>query len=227
MQAGTFMMGSPADETGRLDDELQHQVTLKSYKISKYEVTFDQYDAFCNATDREKPDDKGWGRGKRPVINVTWEDAVAFAKWMDCRLPTEAEWEYACRATTTTAFNSGDCLGAKQGNFNGGQEYGKCPKSVVSSKTMEVGSYAPNNRGIYDMHGNVWEWCSDWYGPYEKFSQKNPKGPEFGEYKVYRGGSWSTVAQICRSACRGNMSPKNAGDDVGFRIVTTDFDRMN
>ena len=220
---GTYKMGSPEDEAGRNADEQQHNVTLKSFRISKYEITFEQYDAFCDATKRNKPDDNGWGRGKRPVVGVTWDDAKAFAKWMDCRLPTEAEWEYACRAGSTTAFSTGSCISRKQANFNGIEIYNNCAKGETSDMTKEAGSYASNKFMIYDMHGNVWEWCSDWYGPYEKFSQSDPKGPDFGEEKVYRGGSWSNVAVLCRSACRGHMSPKNSSNDVGFRIVTRKY----
>lgn len=220
---GTFTMGSPENEAGRISDELQHDVILKSFRISKYEITFEQYDAFCDATKRKKPDDNGWGRGKRPVVNVTWNDANAFAKWMDCRLPTEAEWEYACRAGSATAFSTGACISTKQANFNGTIGYNDCAKGETSTMTKEAGSFAPNKFMIYDMHGNVWEWCSDWYGPYEKFSQKNPKGPDFGDEKVYRGGSWSNVSSICRSACRGHMSPEMSSNDVGFRIVTRKY----
>ena len=204
--AGTFTMGSPQSEWGEWDNETQHQVTLSAFKISKYQITFEQYDMFCEATGREKPKDTCvWGRGKRPVINVSWDDAAAFAEWMGCRLPTEAEWEYACRAGTTTPFNTGDSITTSQAHFN-------------NLQTMPVGSFAPNEWGLYDMHGNVWEWCSDWYGPYSSGSQTNPKGPSSGSFRINRGGSWGLDESFCRSAIRG-MSPGGPSDEIGIRLV--------
>jgi len=216
--AGTFTMGSPSSEVSREGDEIQHQVTLSAFKMSKYEVTFEQYDAFCNATGRSKPSDEGWGRGKRPVIKVSWDDATAFADWMGCRLPTEAEWEYACRAGTTTPFYIGNCLSTSQANYNGSSPYSDCSEGEYRGKTLPVGSFAANAWGLHDMHGNVWECCSDWYGAYPSGAQTNPKGVSSGSYRVYRGGSWRRPANRCRAAYR--IITTLLLDEVGFRLVS-------
>ena len=220
--AGTFTMGSPTSEVDRRDDETQHQVTLSAFKMSKYEVTFEQYDLFCEATGRSKPDDHGWGRGKRPVINVSWADAVAFAEWMGCRLPTEAEWEYAARAGTTTPFNTGNNLTTAQANYNGNKPYNNNEKGENRGKTMPVGSFAPNAWGLYDMHGNLWEWTSDWYGDYSTSAQKNPQGPSSGTLRTRRGGSWHGEAYRCRSAFRRHDTrPETRNTSLGFRVASS------
>lgn len=134
----------------------------RGYLMQVYPTTFDEFGPFCHATGRDLPDDAGWGRGRRPVINVSWFDAVAFAEWLTeqhptlkFRLPTEDEWQYCCAAGTTTAYNTGDTITHEQANF--GNHVGK---------TTEVGSYPPNAWGLYDMHGNVWEWtASPWSTP--------------------------------------------------------------
>lgn len=218
--AGTFTMGSPESEVGRGKDETQHQVTLSAFKMSKYEVTFEQYDLFCDATGRSKPDDEGWGRDNRPVINVSWNDATAFAKWMGCRLPTEAEREYACRAGTTTPFSTGNNLTTSQANYNGKYPYNNNAKGEYREKTMPVGSFAANAYGLFDMHGNVWEWCSDWYGDYSTSAQTNPTGPSSGSDRVRRGGGWITFARDCRSASRFNYSPDSRNSYIGIRLVS-------
>ncbi len=218
--AGTFTMGSPTSEVARYDDETQHQVTLSAFKMSKYEVTFEQYDLFCDATGRSKPDDNGWGRGNRPVMNVSWEDATAFAEWMGCRLPTEAEWEYAARAGTTTPFSTGNNLTTSQANYDGNYPYNGNAKGEYRQKTLPVGSFAANEYGLFDMHGNVSEWCSDWYGDYSTSAQINPKGASSGSYRVLRGGGWFIYANYCRSAHRDCFAPDFRHCGVGFRLVS-------
>jgi sulfatase modifying factor 1 len=218
--AGTFTMGSPTSEVDRGSDETQHQVTLSAFKMSKYEVTFEQYDLFCDATGRSKPSDEGWGRGNRPVINVSWDDATAFADWLGCRLPTEAEWEYAARAGTTTPFSTGNNLTTSQANYDGNYPYNNNAKGEHRGKTLPVGSFSPNAWGLYDMHGNVWEWCSDWYGAYSTSAQTNPKGASSGSFRVIRGGSWGNDANYCRAARRYISPPDSRGNRVGFRLVS-------
>ena len=216
---GTFTMGSPKSEYYHQDNEIQHQVFLSSFKMSKNEITFAQYDLFCEKTGREKPGDSGWGRGNRPVINVSWEDATAFANWMGCSLPTEAEWEYACRADSKTLFNTGENLTTNQANYDGNYPYNNNPKGNNLQKTMPVGSYHSNPWGLNDMHGNVCEWCSDWFGDYSSSSQTNPTGASSGSYRVFRGGSWLDYAEECRSENRSTAIPSVQSTFLGFRIV--------
>lgn len=217
--SGSFEMGSPLTEIGRYENESLHDVVMNGFKMSKYEVTFEQYDAFCDATGRKKSNDEGWGRGKRPVINITWDDAKAFADWMGCRLPTESEWEYACRAGSTTIFNIGDSLPTTDANYDGNFPYYNTPKGTFHSKSMPVGSYPANKWGLHDMHGNVWEWCSDWFGEYPAAELKNPKGPRNGEYRIIRGGSWFYKGNDCRSAMRFSSSPIYSSNYIGIRLV--------
>lgn len=218
--AGNFIMGSPVGEEGRKSNEIQHKVSLNAFKLSKFEVTFEQYDLFCEAAGMEKPADEGWGRGKRPVIHVSWEDAKAFATWLECRLPTEAEWEYACRAGSTTPFSTGNNLTTAQANFDGNYPYGNSPKGEFRASTLPVGSFAPNAWGLYDMHGNVWEWCHDWYDESSSADQKNPKGPDSGTFRVFRGGGWRNYAQLCRSAFRYRYFPDYRHYNIGFRLAS-------
>ena len=206
--AGTFLMGSPDAEPDRNEDERQHDVRVSSFRMSRYPVTYAQYDAFCSATARPLPDDQGWGREDRPVINVNWFDAAAFAEWAGVRLPTEAEWEYACRAGTTTPFHTGLSLHSDLANFDAND-----PAYPFIGKTLPVGSFPPNAWGLYDMHGSVWEWCQDWYGDYINSI------PADGIFRVMRGGSWLKVAAEFRSARRDRSGAEFRYDNVGFRVV--------
>jgi len=210
--AGEFMMGL---DSGDSDERPFHKVYLDTYYIDKYEVTFEQYDKFCEATDRGKPGDNDWGRGNMPVINVTWNDAVAYAEWAGKRLPTEAEWEKACRAGSTGKYCFGDSE-SELGDY--AWYYGNS-----GNKTHPVGQKKPNKWRIYDMHGNVWEWCSDWYKKnyYKNSPYKNPKGPDSGSVHVLRSGGCFTYANTCHSAFRGWSSPVNSGILGGFRCAAS------
>jgi len=200
-------------------DELPvHTVYLDTYYISKYEVTFEQYDEFCDATGRTKPSDEGWGRGDRPVIHVNWNDAKAFCDWMsgetgeNIHLPTEAQWEKAARGTDQRRYPWG----------NGSPDNSLANYANNLGKTLPVGSYPEgvSPYGIHDMAGNVWEWCSDWYD-YDYYSSSptnNPQGPSSRPYHVRRGGSWSNLAHVIRSALRDYYSPSSSDFSVGFRL---------
>lgn len=225
VKGGTFAMGSPLSEADRKSNETQHTVTVDNFYMCKTEVTFAQFDAFCNESKRSKPGDEAWGRGNRPVINVSWNDATAFCEWLSrktgrkYRLPTEAEWEYAARAGTTTPFNTGNCLNTSQANYDGNNPMASCSKGEYKQKTLPVGSFSTNAWGLYDMHGNVWEWCNDWSGAYITGSQTNPLGPSSGSSHIFRGGGWRDSAKFCRSASRLSANPAFTGSGLGFRVV--------
>jgi formylglycine-generating enzyme required for sulfatase activity len=221
VQGGTFMMGSPTSEPERYDNEVQHQVTLSSFYIGKYEVTQGQWKAVMgsNPSYFKKGDNY-------PVEMVSWNDIQEFLQKLNAatgkhyRLPTEAEWEYACRAGSTTPFNTGNNLTTSQANYNGDYPYNRNAKGTYLQHTQPVGSYPPNAWGLYDMHGNVWEWCNDWYEDYATFAQTNPKGPSSGPSRIIRGGSWRIYARFCRSALRFNcLDPNDRNNGNGFRVV--------
>ena len=232
--AGNFLMGSPkgfllfggwGTETGRQSDEFQHKVIIsKPYKISKYPVTQKIFKSF-------------WWRNparfsgeNNPVEYVSWFDAKDYCKKLNNKfanklpkgykfdLPTEAQWEYACRAGKFTAFNSGKELTSDTGYCANLDEVGWYSQN--SSKTTHpVGQKKPNAWGIYDMHGNVWEWCNDLYDDYPSHLVTDPKGATDGKYRVVRGGSWDSEAQNCRSATRNNFEPDYFDNHIGFRLA--------
>jgi formylglycine-generating enzyme required for sulfatase activity len=224
LPAGAFLMGSPEDEEGRFRGEgPQHPVTIGyRFAMGRYPVTFAEYDHFCGATKREKPGDSGWGRGRRPVINVTWQDATAYCDWLvretrkPYRLPSEAEWEYACRAGTATRYWCGDMITRKDAKYGG-----------LFGNTTEVGSYALNPWGLYDTHGDVWEWVEDvWHKSYEGApadgaAWTDGEGKQSSRDRVLRGGSWLIGSKNCRSANRGRIRPGSRGHDIGFRVART------
>jgi formylglycine-generating enzyme required for sulfatase activity len=244
---GTFMMGSPASEPARLSDEgPQTQVTIsQGFWMSKYLVTQADYLAVVGSNPSLFTTRDYFGNPippdiNRPVEQVSWNDAAGYcaaltareqaagrlpAGWI-YRLPTEAEWEYACRAGTTTPFHYGNELRSGMANFDGRDEYTvddpyhSNPSGIYLGRTTAVGSYAPNAWGLYDMHGNVWEWCRDWYGAYPGGTVTDPAGPASGSVRMVRGGCWYGVGWRCRSAYRdGSSFPSGWYIFVGFRVV--------
>lgn len=233
--AGTFTMGSPDSEAGRYPDEgPQHKVSVSSFYMGKYEVTQEQWRAVATKLRKVKIDlnpDPSYFKGENlPVEQVNWEEAIEFSERLSratgktYRLPTEAEWEYACRAMTTTPFAFGEMITPEIVNYNGNYPYGSAPKGVYREKTTPVGSLGRANAfGLYDMHGNVWEWCMDWYSEnyYLQSPRVDPTGPSTGSARVTRGGSWLSFAQFCRSAIRGRGAPGGRVSFLGFRLVRT------
>jgi formylglycine-generating enzyme required for sulfatase activity len=218
--AGSFRMG------GKYDNEKPvHEVSVDRFAMGVYEVTFAEYDRFAKATGRKKPSDSGWGRGKRPVINVSWDDATAYTKWLSgqtgqkYRLPTEAEWEYAARAGTTTKYWWGNEIGKNSAACcECGAEWGWDAKRM----TAPVDSFDANQFGIYNTVGNVWEWVRDWYDSdyYRNSPPHDPKGPSRGTSRVFRGGAWTSYALNCRAAFRYHIEPGNSDNILGFRLLS-------
>ncbi|MDP1550862.1 MAG: SUMF1/EgtB/PvdO family nonheme iron enzyme [Nitrosomonas sp.] len=219
---GKLMMGS-ADSFD--DEKPQHEVTIAyAFEISKYEVTFDEYDAFAKSTNRALPDDRGRGRGKRPVINVNFDDVLAYVQWLSnktgkqYRLPSEAEWEYAARAGTQTAYWWGNNIGKNNAVCDG------CGSQWDNKQTAPVGSFKPNAFELYDTAGNVWEWTQDcWHGNYQNAPNDGSAwmGMNGGDCnrRVVRGGSWFGNPQILQSAVRYRYDTVEANGGLGFRIA--------
>jgi sulfatase modifying factor 1 len=217
--AGSFTMGSPQGEEGRDGDEgPQHQVTLsQGFYLGKTEVTQAQWEKVTG----KNPSDFQNAGPTAPVENVSWDDCQAFCKeaGSGLRLPLEAEWEYACRAGTTTAFHYGDSLDASMANFDGDYPYGEGKKGEYRETTIAVGQFKPNAWGLYDMHGNVWEWCQDWIGDYPAGAVRDPRGPDSGADRVLRGGGWYNFARYCRSASRNGRRPDYRIRNFGLRVA--------
>lgn len=208
---GRFMMGN---RMGDDNEQPIHAVTLNDFQISKYEITVGQYRTFCERTGRKMPAQPHWSLDETwPVVYVSWTEASEFARWAGGRLPTEAEWEYAARG------------GQKSGQFtySGSNQADSVAWLVTNNgeQAHRVGSKHPNEVGIYDMSGNVWEWCSDWYSSsyYKVSPSANPTGPAAGFHRIARGGGWYNKPRNSYSTLRFSIGPGYRYDDLGFRIV--------
>ena len=248
ISGGSFVMGSPDDEPWRSADETQHDVTVGSFYMSPYEVTQAEYEAVMGVNPST------FSGSENPVEGVTWYDAIAYCNarseaegltsayslqgetvtWNRSangyRLPTEAEWEYACRAGTVTPFSTETSISVDEANYWGhypyqieenyfSQENLETKPGIYREETLPVGCFAPNRWGLYDMHGNVSEWAWDAYGAYEEAQEVNPVGATMGSQRVYRGGAWNDFAKNLRSAYRAAMQPDLAAFNVGIRLV--------
>lgn len=211
LSGGKFLMGSKSG--GPVIEQPQHEITLNPFSITRTEITNAQYLAFCEVSGNKLPQDPRWqglymrDYPNHPVVGVSWGDATEYCKWLsgvlgkDVRLPTEAEWEYAAQGAlpgTTLELAARELL-----------------------PTTRVASYPPNEKGLFDMLGNVWEWCSDWHSPqyYSESPKENPTGPEEGEFKVIRGGSWAESLNASRPSHRNRALPKGGSPIVGFRVI--------
>ena len=226
--AGTFLMGSA--DAGIDSDEHLHEVTVSDFKILKTPVTFEQYDAFCEETGKPKYNDCKWGRNNRPVIYVSYWDAVDYAQWLstktgwECRLPTEAEWEYACRANTDTEYNTGKTITTAQANYDGETPYLLASTGISRNKTMPVKTFPENAFGLYEMHGNVSEWCASEYDPSYSGSEQIDGSLDRSNNipRALRGGSWNNSLDELRSATRHKSNPTKRSNEWGFRLVRVD-----
>ena len=213
-------MGSSKEEKQRMDNEISHKVTLtKGFYMGVYTVTQEQWRAVMGNNPSSFKGEKNL-----PVEMVSWDDCQKFIKNlrekdnMPYRLPTEAEWEYCCRAGTNTPFHFGETISTEQANYNGDYTYANGEKGVYRKKTTPVGRFPANAWGLHDMHGNVWQWCQDWFGNYPQNDVTDPQGDGKGQFRVLRGGSWLYYPKHCRSAFRYRLEPDYRFDNNGFRL---------
>ena len=230
---GSFMMGSPDSEWGRFNNEgPQRRVTIaEPFAVSVYEVTFGEWDACVNegGCNGYQPHGEGWGRGGRPVINVSWDDARAYVKWLSqrtgkrYRLLSESEWEYVARAGTMEPFHTGATISADQANYDSSYTYVSGQKGRYRGRTVQVGAFSPNAFGLHEVHGNVWEWTQDCWNEDYTGAPADNRAWETGEceQRVLRGGSWGDVPWLLRSADRGKNEPGIRDPKIGFRIART------
>ncbi len=221
--AGSFEMGSPLGEKDRDKNEgPQHKVNVPTFLMGKFAVTQEQYKQVMG----NNP--SGFQGDKRPVERVFWNSAIEFCQKLSqktghkYRLPSEAEWEYACRAGTTTPFYCGETITTDLANYDGTEPYGSEPKGKSRGQTTDVGSFPANSFGLYDMHGNVWEWCQDtWHDSYNGVPTNGSEwvNNKDNQERLLRGGSWYSLPAYCRSACRNNYYPDYVNADYGFRVV--------
>ncbi len=231
--AGSFMMGSPDSEWGRFNSEgPQRRVTImEPFAVGVYEVTFGEWDACVNegGCNGYQPHGEGWGRGVRPVINVSWDDARAYVQWLSqrtgkrYRLLSESEWEYVARAGTTEPFHTGTTISADQANYDSSYTYGSGQKGRYRGRTVQAGAFSPNAFGLHEVHGNVWEWTQDCWNEDYTGAPTDSRAWETGEceQRVLRGGSWGDVPWLLRSADRGKNEPGIRDPKIGFRIART------
>ena len=234
LPAGEFVMGSGLS-AGIYREGPEHPVTVPAFALGRSEVTFDDYDLYAKANGRRIPDDGGLGRGNRPVVNVSWFEANEYVQWLSAqtgfayRLPSEAEWEYAVRAggKRGAPYSTGDCISGLKANFNDAlpATFNNCPSSGISvGKAQPVGSYAPNGFGLYDMHGNVFEWTADCvHLGYERAPSDGSAWLQEADgnctERILRGGSWQSGQVSVRSALRAALGPKEASGLIGFRVA--------